>query len=367
MVTMKKSMKSRKRKRAYTTRKYRKRATGKYRRKTYKRKIRRTRKALPGGRGKTTGSYSKMLNPMRTARRELGMLRSFSPGNTLTFSNIAGAAACYSFCFVANSIDAATQQQYLPTTFNLRPADGLQEELYSKFYSSNVVWSSLGLRIFRADVNADYGPVRFALTPLRYSDCGVCLTNYPSATGQSWVGSTAQSKFSNQAEHPHTRQGKLIAGATSSGLMNNTYLRNSIRPEYIYTEPNWQSLTTSSGTLRFIESLGVGITSAASIIWVLTFYFERPTNTSSSIFTVDVSMSHKIKAWDPIPAFLITQTEQKRSEAVPLPVKPVECARRDEMDEVNEEMAFHHIAPAAPVAAPPPRVPSRNVSFSPRV
>jgi len=365
-----------KRKRAYSTRKYRKtRRTMRKRRTTGKRRVSRFRRkrgtrkmGLPGTRGKTEGSYGRMVNPVRKFRREHGMLRSFSPGNTASHPMIVGAPFCVSYFFVANSVNAPTQQGYLPASFNLRPPDGLDEQVYSKYYTSNVMWSSIGIRITKADQNADYGPIRVALTPMRYSDHVACLTAAPGSVGAAWQGATPQAQYANQVEHPHTREAKMMNGATSSGIMNNTYIRNSVRPDYVYTEPNWQSLVDGNGKLLFTETLAVGITTAAQVIWVLTFYHERPTTTSSALFTVDVAYSSKIKAWDPIPAFLITENEKKREAAVPLPTKPelpLLDTEDDEMASVNREMSFQHIQCQPPV--PPPRPQGRHVSFSPRI
>lgn len=353
------TFKSKSRKRTYKKRTFgkrkrtaKRRPSMKYRKRSYKKRYR-----IKGTVGKTKGAYSKLLNPLRLYRREIGKLKSMSPGNTISVSVTVGTPVTYSIFFVGNTTNQGIMNTYLPASFNMIPPDGLQEEVYANYYQSMVMYHRLGIKITKADQNADYGPVRFLLTPIKYDDYSTCLTSTPSTTTV-WVGSTPQAKYSNQHAMPHSTSA-MINGATSSGIMNNCWIQNSIKPGYIFTQPSWETTADADGRLAYAEQTGVGISYAADrIIWCLTCYFERPTTTSTVIFTADVYQTWKVKAWEPVPAFLITENKEKKNAAVPAPEKPHPLPERKE----DDEMSFERLNVSTPKVSTPvlPPLPPRR-------
>jgi len=353
--TAKKTTVKRMAKRVYKRKGYTKKRS--YTKKRYTRK-----RGLPGPTGKTHGRYSTMLNFNRSYNREHGMLKSFTPGQIASVSVSTGVPLTQSYILVANTLDAATMQQYLPAGMTIRSADGVVEQVWSNFYSANVMYSKLGVKITRADQNTDYGPVRVCLTPLRFSDYVVCLTSAPSVAGCKWVGATPTAAFANQTEHNRTRQCKMMNGAASSGIMNNTFISNSVRPGFVYTEPMWEAASNASGNLVFAESQGVGIGASGQVLWILTLFFERPTATGTAVFTFDFYNTMRMKAWDPVPAFLITENKERRADAIPPPVKPPHV-RVDEPEACQDECAgFRDLRVQTPV--PPLYLPISTPSRS---
>lgn len=314
-----------------------------YKKRSYKRKS--SRKALPGSTGRTVGSYRKMLNVNLFARRELGMLRSTTPGRILPLSLVAGTSTVYSMFFYANSTNVGLINGILPTSVAVLPPTGLVEEVYSKFYNSMVMYNKIGIRISRTDANKAYGAMKIALTPIQYSDFSSVLTAAPGPTTQ-WVGSTPTLKFANQCDMPHTIV-RNMNGAASDAL-NSAYISSSIRPEYLYNQPGWQTTPDSAvpSRLGFSEQNGVPIALSCAVVWVLSLFYESPTTTDISLLAIDIHETWKLKAWDAVPAFLIAENKQRATDAIIIPQKAGESkSERKEDDEMDEE--FERLAVTA--------------------
>lgn len=164
------------RKRVYRGRaSYKRRTFRSYKARSFKRKRVSYKRRLPGSTGRTKGSYGRNLNPVYAYRREKGFLRTQWVGTFTTPTLTAGSSQIYSLFFVGNTVNAAGNIAYLPSSMS----DGyrgppLSDSIYSWFYASMVMYNSLGLKITRTDQNADYGEWEFALTPIRYVDRLTC-------------------------------------------------------------------------------------------------------------------------------------------------------------------------------------------------
>jgi len=221
------SYKARGKKRSYKT----------IRKRSYKKRYVGRRKSLPGTTGRTKGSYRKMLNFNLTYRRELGMLKVLSPGGTVSISVTAGTPVTQSTFFVANSTNASALNAFLPASIVALPPSGLSEEVYANFYSSMVMYNRIGIKIAKADQNADYGPVRFLLTPIRYVDYITCLTGVPASTGVTWAGTNPASKYANQHDMPHSTSCPMVTGATSSATRTTPSSRVPFGPDTSIPNP----------------------------------------------------------------------------------------------------------------------------------
>jgi len=341
-----------------------------YKKGSYKRTYKR--RALPGGTGKTIGSYRRNLNVNLSARRELGMLRSTTPGRLLQLSLTAATPAIYSLFFVSNSTNVGLINSFLPTSVQVLPPTGLVEEVYSKFYNAMVMYNKIGIRLTRTDANKAYGAIKLALTPIQYSDYSSCLTATPSPT-TTWVGSTPTLKFANQCDMPHTIVRNMVGG--SSDALNSAYISSSVRPDYLYNQPGWQLTADPAvfGRLGFSEQNGTPIALACTVVWVLSIFHESPTTTDTSIIALDIHETWKLKAWDAVPAFLISENKQRALDAIVVPTKrPLVESKEESKFEMEPEPEWEDAVaalrlgpkPPGPAAAPlgPPALLRRTVS-----
>jgi len=366
-VTFKRSRKMRKSTRRKTGKRMGRRRRG----------TRKSRKALPGSVGKTIGSYRKNLNVNLSARRELGMLRSDTPGRILALTLTAATPAIYSLFFFSNTTNAGLINSILPSSVNVLPPTGLVEEVFSKFYHAMVMYNKIGIRLTRTDANKAYGAVKVALTPIQYSDYSSCLTATPSPT-TTWVGSTPTLKFANQCDMPHTIVRNMTGGA--SDALNSCYISSAVKPNYLYNQPAWQTTPDPAvfGRLGFSEQNGTPIALACAVVWVLSIFHESPTTTDTSLFAVDIHETWKLKAWDAVPAFLIAENKDRAAAAIVVPEKgdmPHRVEEDADMVSVAQGLQFQHIVEqhhqppvraAGVVSAPCPLTTNRYMSPRPR-